>query len=114
MKKMLIMALIVIGGGAYLRNNLVITPKGQVTIAGWSVPIPASVQSSPLYSMFTMVASMQSGPSPAAADSVHGAARPALPGVSSAVGTYNPNPQPAASGGTPDQFSAVSRTLRGQ
>ena len=114
MKKMLIMAVIVIGGGAYLRNNLVVTPKGQVTVAGWNVPIPASVQSSPLYSMVTMMASMQSGPSPAAADTVHGAARPVLPSVSSTAGTYNPNPQTAAAGGAPDQLSAVARTLRGQ
>jgi len=117
MKKMLIMAVIVIGGGTFLKHNLVVTPNGQVTVAGWNVPVPAAVQSSPLYSMVMMVASMQAAGQPAAGDQRHGEgqpARPTMPNVTSAVGTYNPNPQPAASGNTSDQFSAVARSLHGQ
>jgi hypothetical protein len=117
MKKMLIMAVIVIGGGTFLKHNLVVTPNGQVTVAGWNVPVPAAVQSSPLYSMVMMVASMQAAGQPAAGDPRHGAgqpARPAMPNVTSAASTYNPNPQPAASGGTSDQFNAVTRALHGQ
>jgi hypothetical protein len=116
MKKMLIMAVIVIGGGVFLKHNLVVTPNGQVTVAGWDVPVPAAVQSSPLYSMVMMLASMQAAGQPAAGDSRHAGQpeRPAVPNVTSAVGTYNSNPQPVASGGSSDQFSAVARTLRGQ
>jgi hypothetical protein len=117
MKKMLIMAVLVAGGGMFLKNYLVITPNGQVTVAGWNVPVPAAVKSSPLYSTVLMVAGMQASGQPAGGDPRHGAAqpsRPAMPNVTSAVGTYTSNPPSAAATGPSDQFSAVARAVRGQ
>src|SRR6185312_11058183 len=98
MKKMLFMAVLVIGGGAFMKNNLHVSPDGQVRLAGWLVPIPPSVQNSPVMGMITMMAQMQAAPHggpqgaapQAAIDPRTGApqaVRPAVPNVTSGTTT---------------------------
>jgi hypothetical protein len=115
---MLFFIVVVLGGGAFLKNNLTITPDNQVHIAGWAVPIPASVQSNPITAMVIMMVRMQSGPQLAPADPRYATAaqpgRPAVPTVTSANGSYNANAPSVGAGNPSDQLNAVARALRTQ
>ena len=137
MKKLLFLVVVAIGGSALIHGNHAgLTSDGQVRLFAWTFPLPAAVTSSPLMTMITIFApprtAAANGPQsplgvtqgrPAAAPVT---AAPALPTVTSAVRTYNPNPSiapspsaapnPAASGpaNVADQFSAVSKALRPQ
>jgi hypothetical protein len=107
-----------------LKDRVALTPDNQVHVASWSFPVPAMIQSSPVYMMVTTV--MQGSPGPASqASAGPGAAanpqyrtaqpvRPALPNVTSTNGTYNANPAPAGAANGADQFSAVAKALRTQ
>jgi hypothetical protein len=119
MKKMLFMAVLVIGGGSFLKNHMVVMPNGQIFISGWAVPVPPAVQNSPIMGLVTMLAGMTTSQT-GAPDPRYGAAqpaRPAMPNVTSTNGTYNAN-APAASGagggqgGASDQLSTVAKALR--
>jgi hypothetical protein len=115
MKKLLFFMLLAFGGAMFLKGGYVsVTPDNQVHVAGWIVPLPASVQNSPVMGMLTMMARMQTAP-PANADPRYAAApRPAVPVVTSAASTYNANAPATGPAQGGDQFSAVSKALRGQ
>jgi hypothetical protein len=123
MKKMLFMAVLVIGGGSFLKSHMVVTPNGQIFISGWAVPVPPAVQNSPIMGLATMLAGITTSQT-GVPDPRYGTAqpvRPAMPNVTSANGTYNANTPAAnglggapggAPGGASDQLSAVARALR--
>ena len=115
MKKLLFMAALVIGGSFILRGGYVtVAPDHQVRVAGWTVPLPASVQSSPIMGAVALLIN-QAAP-PANVGDQRSAAqniRPPVPNVTSATSTYSAN-APANGQQAGDQFGAASKALRGQ
>ncbi len=114
MKKMLFLMVVGFGGTMLLKHGYVtITPDNQVRIAGWAVPIPPSVRASPVMGMVTTLFQGNLGPQTTAASAARPGypVRPALPTVTSAVGTYNANAP--SDGQTPgsEQFNTVSKAL---
>jgi hypothetical protein len=122
MKKLLFLAVLGLGAMS-LKGNVSLTPDNQVHVfSSWAFPVPAVIQSSPLYAMVSTMMTGQLGPIPQmtvtpAAPQYRTAAqpvRPALPNVTSAAGTYNANaPTPGSTSGG-DPFGATSKALRGQ
>jgi hypothetical protein len=117
MKKLLFMAALVIGGSYVLRGGYVkVAPDNQVRVAGWTVPLPASVQSSPIMGMVAMLINQAAPPAnagdqrPAAAQYV----RPPVPNVTSATNTYSANAPGNGQVQGGDQFGAATKALRGQ
>jgi hypothetical protein len=117
MKKLLFMAAIVIGGSMVVRGGYVkVTPDNQVRVAGWTVPLPASVQSSPIMGMVALLIN-QAAPQANAGDQRSAAAqyvRPPLPNVTSATSAYSANAPGNGQMQGGDQFGAASKALRGQ
>ena len=111
MKKLLFLMVVGFGGTMLVKGNYVtISPENQVRVAGWAVPLPASVQTSPIMGMVSTMLQGNLAPQPASAAARPGV--PAMPNVTSAVSTYNAN---APRGGQPqssDQFNAVNKALR--
>jgi hypothetical protein len=117
MKKLLFMAVLGIGGTMFVKQEVSISPDSQVRVAGWTVPLPPSVQNSPVMGMVTMMARLQTTPPASPPDPRSGAAqhtRPAVPNVTSVAGTYNANAPSAGQSPGGDQFGAVAKALRGQ
>jgi len=117
MKKLLFMAALVIGGSMVLKGGYVkVTPDNQVRVAGWTVPLPASVQSSPIMGAVAMMINAQAAPQANASDQRSAAAqyvRPSVPNVTSGTTTYSAN-APANGQQGADQFGAATKALRGQ
>lgn len=119
MKKLFFMMLVGVGI-ASLKGHVTITPDNQIHLASWSFPVPAAVQSSPIYPMLAtvMMGQLQApGQAAAASQPYYGTAqpgqvaRPALPNVTNASGTYNPNAPTAGQGQAGDPFNAAARGL---
>jgi hypothetical protein len=91
-------------------NHVTISPENEVRVAGWTVPLPASVKASPILGMVgTMLQGGNLAAQPASAAVRPGP--PALPNVTSTVSTYNANaPRPAQTQGDP--FNAANKALR--
>ena len=116
MKKLLFFAVLGFGIIA-LKDKVSVTPDNQVRVAGWTVPMPASVQNSPVMGMVSMMIRMQTAPQANAGGTRHGAGQPgwpAVPNVTSATNTLNGNASSTAPLQAADQFSAVSKALRAQ
>jgi hypothetical protein len=122
MKKLLFLAVLGLGAMS-LKGNVSLTPDNQVHVfSSWVSPVPAVIQSSPLYTMVSTMMTGQLGPIPQmavapAAPQYRTAAqpvRPALPNVTSATSTYNANAPAAGSASGGDSFGATSKVLRGQ
>jgi hypothetical protein len=93
MKKILFLMVIGFGGSMLFKNGYVtISPDNQVKVAGWAVPLPAAVQSSPVMGMVTTLLQGNLGPTGA-------------PGKPGAAGANNPAAKAS------DQFSAVAKAL---
>jgi hypothetical protein len=116
MKKLLFVMVVGFGAAMLVKNGQVtITPDKQIQVAGYNVPLPDAVQNSPVLGMVLgqLPAASRAGGSPAAP------ARPVLPIVNSATGSFNANASPSASAarGGPttgaDGFSAAAKSLRG-
>jgi hypothetical protein len=116
MKKLLFLTVIGFGGAMLVKGgHVVITPNNQVTVAGYQVPLPDSVQNSPVMGIVASMVRMQVAPQATAADQRVGPAppaRPALPNVTSAAATYNANAPSAGPANGSDQLSAVAKALR--
>jgi hypothetical protein len=116
MKKLLFMAALVIGGSFVLRGGyLTVAPDHQVRVAGWTVPLPASVQSSPIMAAVALFIN-QAAPPANAGDQRSAAqyARPPVPSVASATTTYSANAPASGQAPGADQFGAATRAIRGQ
>jgi hypothetical protein len=114
MKKLLFLMVVGFGGTMLFKNGYVsITPDHQVRVAGWAVPLPPSVQASPVMGMVTTL--LQGNLEPAA---MNGQARPGtpvqppLPTVTSAVSTYNGNAPRAGQAQGADQYNSIAKALR--
>jgi hypothetical protein len=116
MKKLLF--ILVVGFGAamlFKSGQVTATPDKQIQVAGYKLPLPEAVQNSPVFAMVI-------GQLPEASSRTAGApaapARPLLPIVSSANGSFNANASGSAStphGGPAtgaDGFSAAAKALR--
>jgi hypothetical protein len=119
MKKLLFLVALAIGI-ASMKNHVSLTPDNQFHVMDWAFPVPAVIQSSPLYTTATTVMSGQIGalPTTAAAANpqyrtVAQPGRPPLPSVTSTAGTYNANAPLAGSSGGSDTFGSASKALRG-
>ena len=119
MKKMLFFMVVGFGGAMLVKGgHVVITPDNQVRIAGYTVPLPAAVQNSPIMGMVnTMFMGQLGGPAQATAAAAPGRPGfPAMPNVTSTAGTYNVNAPRAAAvspvTGAGDQLSSVAKALR--
>jgi hypothetical protein len=116
MKKLLFLLVVGFGGSMLIKGNYVtISPTdNQVRVAGWVVPLPASVQSSPVMAMVSTMLQGNLGPPAASAPQARPGApvQPALPSVTSALGTYNTNAPRAAQTPGSDQFNATAKALR--
>jgi hypothetical protein len=112
MKKLLFLMVVGFGGTMLFKNGYVtITPDNQVRVAGWAVPIPASVQASPVMGMVSTL--LQGNLAPPSAQARPGApVPPALPTVTSTVSTYNGNSPRAGQPQGADQFNSVAKALR--
>ena len=63
MKKLLFLMVVGFGGTMLVKGNYVtISPDNQVRVAGWAVPLPASVQSSPVLGMVSTMLQGNLGP----------------------------------------------------
>jgi len=116
MKKLLFLLVVGFGGSMLIKGNYVtISPTdNQVRVAGWAVPLPASVQASPVLAMVsTMLQGNLGSPAAASAPQARPGApvQPALPSVTSALGTYNANAPRAAQTSGSDQFNATAKAL---
>lgn len=124
MKKLLLFMVVGFGGSMLVKGGHVgITPDNQLHVSQWTFPVPAAIQSSPVYGIVT---AMLVGQSQAPANNASGAAgygsaqpmRPVLPNVTSTNGTYNANAPTNATapslGQTPltEQFNTVAKALR--
>jgi hypothetical protein len=112
MKKLLFLMVAGIGGTMLIRGgHITITPDNQIRVAGYTVPIPDSVQKSPVMGMVT---TMMMGQLQIPAQSTGAPQRPALPSVTSAAGTYNPNVRPSSAASAPgsDGLNAAAKALR--
>lgn len=117
MKKLLFVLVVGFGAAMMVKHGQVaVTPDKQVMIAGFHVPLPEAVQNSPVFGMVTDTlpqASSRAGVAPATP------ARPVLPIVSSANGSFDANASGSMSGsrGGPETgaagFSAAAKALRG-
>jgi hypothetical protein len=117
MKKLLFMAALVIGGSMVLRGGYVkITPDNQVRVVGWAVPLPQSVQHSPIMPMIAMFVNSQATSQANAADQRSSAqyVRPPVPNVTSVTTTYSANAPASGQAPGADQFGATTRAIRGQ
>jgi hypothetical protein len=105
-----------------LEGNVSLTPDNQVHVSKCVFPVPAAIQSSPVYAIVSTVVMGQLGPlsqpggAPAAAAAatsrVSQPIRPVLPSVTSASGTYTTAaPAGGANGG--EQYNAMPKALRG-
>jgi hypothetical protein len=114
MKKLLFLMVVGFGGTMLLKGNYVtISPDNQVRVAGWAVPLPASVQASPVMGMVsTMLQGNLAPPPPAPASAAPRPGPPLLPNVTSAVSTYSANPPRAGQTQGGDQFNAVAKAIR--
>jgi hypothetical protein len=114
MKKLLFMMVVGFGGTMLFKQGYVaITPDNQVRVAGWAVPLPPSVQASPIMGMINTLFQGNLGPQMTNAAPRPGArVPPPLPTVTSAVGTYNANVPIAGQTQGSDQFNAVAKALR--
>jgi len=117
MKKLLFLMVLGFGGAMLVKGgHVTISSDNQVRVAGYAVPLPATVQNSPVFGMVTTLLMGQLGPT-AQVTSVParpGApGYPAMPNVTSTAGTYNANaPHAAAPVGGTDQLTAVAKALR--
>jgi hypothetical protein len=135
MKKLLVLLLVGFGVSVIIKgNHLTVTPDGQVHLAGWAVPLPESVRSSPVMGMVSMLTqgNLQvpmgvAPPAPVGAPTQMAgtpvrpavAAPPPMPVINSVNGTFNANaPVGNAAGAAPargnDQFNAAARAFRPQ
>lgn len=115
MKKLLFLMVVGFGGTMLLKGGYVtITPDNQVRVAGWAVPLPPSVQASPVMAMVGTLFQGNLGPQMTNAPTARPGAPvpPPLPTVTSAVSTYNANPPRASQAQGTDQFNAVAKALR--
>jgi hypothetical protein len=117
MKKLLFVLLVGFGAAMMVKNGQVtVTPDRQVMVAGYHVPLPEAVQNSPVFGMVTEQLPQASS---RAAGSPVAPARPALPIVSSASGSFDANASGNASGQHAGPvtgaagFSAAAKVLRG-
>jgi len=103
-----------------LKDHVALTPDNQVHVASWSFAVPAVIQSSPVYMMVTTVMQgpasqmYQAGAAGNPQYRTGQTARPAMPNVTSANGTYIANAPPAGAANGTDQFGAVAKALRTQ
>ncbi len=114
MKKLLFIMVVGFGAAMLVKNGKVtVTPDNQIQVIGFAVPIPNAVQQSPIMGMVT---SMLPPSAPAGAGAQ---ARPTMPVVTSAYGTFNANAPGRANapgGGMAtgaDGFGAAAKALRG-
>ena len=116
MKKLLFLMVIGFGGAMLVKGgHVAITPNNQVVVAGYQVPLPESIQNSPVMGMVASALRAQIASQPAAADARTGLvqpARPGLPNVTSAAATYNANAPGGGPANASDQLSAVGKALR--
>jgi hypothetical protein len=116
MKKLLFLMVIGFGGTMLVKGgHVTITPSNQVIVAGYQIPLPESVQSSPLLGIVGSMVRLQVNPQTNAVDARYGAVQPAraaLPNVTPVTNTYNANASGAGSANGTDQLSAVAKALR--
>jgi hypothetical protein len=117
MKKLLFVLVIGFGGAMMVKTGKVtVTPDKQVMVAGFHVPLPEAVQNSPVFGMVTDQLPQASSRAGAAARTP---ARPVLPIVSNANGSFDANASGSTSGShsgpatAADSLSAVAKALRG-
>ena len=120
MKKLLLVMVIGFGAAMLVKNGQVtVSPDRQIMVVGYPVPLPDAVQNSPVLAMMLGQlpnAPSRAGGSPAAAAP---AARPALPIVNSANGSFDPNMSGGLSSSRSgpatgaEGFSAAAKALRG-
>lgn len=114
MKKLLFVMVVGFGAAMLVKNGKVtVTPDNQIQVVGFAVPLPNAVQQSPIMGMVTSML-------PAAAPAGAGVqARPMMPVVTSASGTFDANASGRANapgGGMATGaagFSAAAKALRG-
>jgi hypothetical protein len=118
MKKLLLVMLIGFGAAMLVKNGQVtVSPDRQIMVVGYPVPLPDAVQNSPVLAM--MLGQLPNAPSRAGGSPASAAARPALPIVNSANGSFDPNVSGSLSSsrGGPatgaEGFSAAAKALRG-
>jgi hypothetical protein len=109
MKKLLFLMVVGFGGTMLLKGNYVTITPDQVRVAGLALPIPASIQASPIMGMVTTLFQGNLGPTTTSARPRPGMS--ALPNVTSAVGTYNANAPNTGQTQGGDQFNSVARAL---
>jgi hypothetical protein len=117
MKKLLFILVLGFGGAMLFKSGQVTaTPDRHIQVAGYQVPLPEAVQNSPVYGM--VIEQLPQTASKVAA-SPGAPARPLMPIVSSANGSFDANTSgraSAARGGPAtgaDGFSAAAKALRG-
>ena len=123
MKKMVIVFVIGFVASWQLKGNMSLTSDNHVHVMSWAMPVPAAVQSFPLYSLVT---NMIATPAPAAApvapqasayvprSGAGVAAPPPLPVVSTTSGTYNDNASSGAPAGFQGQFDPAAKAIGGR
>jgi hypothetical protein len=116
MKKLLFVMVVGFGVTMLVKSGKVtVTPDNQIQVVGFALPLPTAVQQSPIMGMVTGMLPASAPPNAGA----YGQARPVLPVVSSASGTFNPNISGRANAPTggmatgADGFSAAAKALRG-
>ncbi len=118
MKKLLFIMVVGFGGAMLIKGgHVTVTPDNQVRVVGYSVPLPAAVQNSPVFGIVVagLIGQSSGNSQAAAAPSRPGAPKPpAVPAVTSTAGTDNANSPRAAQGAQSDQFNAAARAIRGQ
>jgi hypothetical protein len=120
MKKLLFLMVVGFGGTMLLKNGYVtMSPDNQIRVAGWAVPIPASVQASPVMGMVSTLLQGNLGPAATTTAQARPGAQvpPPMPTVTSTLSTYNgnaPNGNAPRAGQTQgaDQYNAVAKALR--
>jgi hypothetical protein len=116
MKKLLFVMVVGFGAAMLVKNGQVtVSRENQIVVAGFAVPVPDSVQQSPIMGI---VASVLPHSAPPSAGPV-APSRPIMPVISSASGTFDANTSGRANapaGGMAtgaDGFSAAAKALRG-
>jgi len=113
MKKLLFLMVVGFGATMAVKGHYVtVTQDNQVRVAGWTVPLPSSIQSSPIMGMLGMLVNMQASPQAGSTDTRYGAARPGLPNVTSGTSTYNANAPVTGPAQGSDALAAVAKALR--
>jgi hypothetical protein len=116
MKKLLVFMVVGFGGAMLVKGgHVTISPSNQIMIAGFPVPLPESVQNSPVVSVIAAMVRLPSASLTTVADTRAEAAqptRPPAPSVTSAATTYNPNTPNAGQANSLEQLSTVARTIR--